>query len=370
MDDQQPLSLIPSPQDADLFDPFDPFDPLDPRAAPTVMRPARVTLPLDSSRDAGFAEASAATHLAESVVYRPGALIAAPLLAGPVICAVVATLVIGSSGAVPVWLALLPLLWLPVLALAWALLRSVRITPDTVASGRTFGQWRSVAFEEIELVEQRGLRLIILARGSLPLTITPSLLHRGAQLRRTLLLRLPLTALSGDLRTQAQILSAGDVMGDGTGDISGILTVRTRSLWPTLAAMLGVALLVLGVVTPLTLTTPLNNTPTWALTLALVALAALTGYVGLWSVQELFISDKGLVIHFALLRRERDVFWAQVRQVEYTPGELALIFRTTRRMAVSAGPGLLNATQARLMRQFIGRYCAADVTPALSRTRR
>ncbi|HET9111435.1 MAG TPA: hypothetical protein VFN78_11460, partial [Ktedonobacterales bacterium] len=189
MDDQQPLSFIPSPQDADVF------DPLDPRAAPTVMRPTRVTLPLDSSRDAGFAEPAAATRLAESIVYRPGALIAAPLLAGPVVCAIVAALFIGSSGGIPVWLALLPLLWLPVLALAWALLRSVRVTPDTVASGRPFGQWRSVAFEEIELVEQRGLRLIILARGSLPLTITPALLHRGAQLRRALLLRLPLTAL-------------------------------------------------------------------------------------------------------------------------------------------------------------------------------
>ena len=365
MDDQQPLFLVTSPQDAERLDPFDPL------AAPTVSRAARVTLPLDSSHPSGFLEpAPPAAHLVESVVYRPGVLVAAPLLAGPVVCAIIAAVVIGSSGSVPVWLALLPLLWLPVLGLAWALLRSVRVTPDTVASGRPFGQWRSVAFEEIELVEQRGLRLVIIARGSLPLTVTPALLHRGAQLRRTLLLRLPLTALSGDLRTQAQILSVGNVMNDGAGDISGILTVHTRSLWPTLAAVCGVTLLALSVVTPLTLTTPLNNLPTWALTLALVALAGLSGYLGLWSVQELFISEKGLLIHYALLRRERDIFWAQVRRVEYTPRELALIFRTTRATAISAGPGLLNATQARQMRQFIGHYCAADVTPALSRTRR
>ncbi|HZC08326.1 MAG TPA: hypothetical protein VE338_22025 [Ktedonobacterales bacterium] len=371
MDDQQPLSLITPSHD--LYDPsaHEERDTLSALATPDLSRNARITLPLDTSQNAAFLEPpSASTYLAESVVYRPGAWVAMTLLAGPIVCAIAGAVVIGVSGAIPLWLPLSLLLWLPVLGLAWALLKSVSVTPDTVASGRPLGQWRTVAYEEIEHVEQSGMRLVISARASPPLVITPALLHRGAQLRRTLLLRLPLTALGGDLRTQAQILSEGAMLGGAVGDISGILTVRTRAIWLVLGVVVSVALLALGAVALLTLTTPLNNLPTWALALALAALAGISGYFGLWSAQDIFVNEKGLVIHYALLRRDRDVFWAQVRLVEYTPGEMALIFRGPRRATMSAGPGLLNETQARLMRQFIGHYCVADVIPALSRDRR
>jgi hypothetical protein len=304
-----------------------------------------------------------ALRLAEYVVYRPGAVFAVALLAGPAVCVIIAAVVIGVSGSLPVWLPLVLLLWLPALALTWALLKSVRVTPGALACGRPLGQWRSIAFDEIERVEQRGLRLIVSARNRPPLVFTPLLLHGGEQLRRSLLLRLPLPVLAGELRLEAQSLSAGDLRSSVAGDISGILTVRTRAVWPALAGGLALASLALAGVASLTLVWPLSA----LLAVALALLGGLLGYVSLWSAQEVFVTAKGLIVRYPLLHRERDVFWAQVRKVEYMPGEVALFFRGRRPTIISAGPGLLNASQARLMRQFISRYCPAQVVPKLPR---
>jgi hypothetical protein len=363
MDDQQPLSLITSQDAPDVFDASDAFEVFDAPAAPDSPAPDS---PERQQTVAFLTPSPSVWRLAESIVYRPGVVVAVALLAGPVVCAIVGGVAASVSGAVPVWLPLVLLLWLPALALTWALLKSVRVTPDALACGRPLGQWRIIPFDEIERVEQRGLRLVVSAHNSRPLVFTPLLLHRGAYLRRSLLLRLPLAVLVGELRAQAQSLSEGDVasMAEGDkGDISGILTVHPRLVWPTLAGGAAVALIALGIMALLLIASPVSG----ALALALVALAGALCYFTLWSVQEIFVSEKGLVIRYGLLRRERDVHWAQVSLVEYTPGEMTLLFRGARQTIICAGPGLLNATQARLMRQFVSRYCLSQVAPTLTR---
>jgi hypothetical protein len=372
--DQQPLSLSTASDEVDEPVAPDMPDTLGALATPPI-RDARTGAPSQPSQTgpapaqiAFLAPSPSAAQLAEYVVYRPGAAVALALLAGPAVCVILAAVAIGVTGALPVWLPLLLLLWLPALALAWAMLKSVHITPDALACGRPLGQWRSIAFDDIERVEQRRLRLVVSAHNSQPLVFSPALLRNGAQLRRSLLLRLPLTALASELRTQAQSLSEGDVSGSLAGDISGVLTVRTRTVWPALAGGLAVALLALGVAALLAMTSSRGL----ALALALVALACLLGYVSLWSVQEIFVTEKGLIVRYTLLRRERDVFWAQVHRIVYAPGEVALRFHGSQRKTtiVSAGPGLLTAVQARLMRQFISRYCPAEVVPARPRAAR
>ena len=377
--DQQPLPLSTAPVGADeAYQPVAPDMPdmsetLGALAAPPL-RDARTGAPAQPSQTdlapaqiVFLAPPPSAAQLAEYVVYRPGAAVALALLAGPAVCVILVAVAIGVAGALPVWLPLLLLLWLPALALAWALLKSVRIAPDALACGRPLAQWRSIAFDDIERVEQRGLRLLVSAHNRQSLDFSPALLRNGAQLRRSLLLRLPLTALAGELRTQAQSLSEGDVSGSLAGDISGVLTVRTRTLWPALAGGLAVALLALGVAALLTMT----SSRELAVALALVALAGAPGYASLWSAQEIFVTEKGLIIRYMLLRRERDVVWAQVHRVVYAPGEVTLRFHgSKRKTVVSAGPGLLTAVQARLMRQFISRYCPAEVVPALTRAAR
>ncbi len=337
----------------------DPADDLadDADEAPT----ARPTPDLADQRDVLFLTPSpAALRLADSAVYRPSGLVGLALIAGPAICVIVAAPGIVATGRIPLWLPIALLLWLPALALVWALLKSVRLTPDALECGRALGQWSAIGFDEVERVEQRGLRVVVTGRHSQTLSFTPALLSRGVQLRRALLLQLPLRALVGDLRAESQRLSAGDEA--TAGDISGVLTVRTRRAWPIGVGALVAALLALGVAALLGLRPPLGVVAL----VAVVALAVGCALVGLWSVQEIFVSDKGLIIHYPLLRREGDVFWTQIQQVSYTPGELALLYRGGARTRVSIGPGLLTASQARLMRQYINRYSQAEVAPAWS----
>lgn len=368
-DDQQPLSLSTAPDASDAHATSGALATPVRGDGVSVSAPSQPSQTSPAPAQIDFLPPQpSAVQLAEYVVYRPGAAVALALLAGPAVCVILVAVVIGLAGALPVWLPLLLLLWLPALALAWALLKSVRITPDALACGRPLGQWRSIAFDDIERVEQRGLRLVVSASARPPLVFAPGLLRQGKQLRRSLLLRLPLTALAGDLRMQAQSLSEGDVSGSLAGDISGVLTVHTRMIWSVMAGGLAVALLALGVAALLTLTAPLMLA--LLAPALLVALACLAGYVSLWSAQEIFVTEKGLIVRYTLLRRERDVFWAQVGRVVYVPGELTLLFQGSRRTVVSAGPGLLSVVQARLMRQFISRYCLAEVVPALSRAAR
>ncbi len=362
MDDEQPLSLILPPDGPDTPEAFDAFDTAD---APDAMDSPAPGAQEDTQGVVFLAPSPSIWRLSESVVYRPGVVVAVALLAGPAVCAIAGAIIAGMSGAVPVWLPLVLLLWLPALALAWALLKSVRVTPDALASGRPLGQWRSIPFDEIDRVEQHGLRLIVRSGASRPLTFTPALLHGGAQLRRGLLLRLPLPVLVGALRSQAQSLSEGDLLDSDEGDISGVLTVRPRAIWSALAGAAVIALGALAVVGLIELAWPLSG----ALALALVALAGLFCYFSLWSVQEIFVSAKGLVIRYRTLRRERDIIWTQVSEIAYTPGEMALLFRSPDYTVICAGPGLLSAPQARLMRQFFSRYCLSPIVPALKRSR-
>ncbi len=339
-DDQQPLPLN-MRQDA-----------LD---APTLASLS----PDERAQEVSFLSPSPSTSpLADSAIYRPGAIVAGTLLTGPVVCAIAGAVAVSVTGATPpVWLPLALLLWLPALALAWALLKSVRVTPDALASGRPLGRWQVAPFHEIERVEQQGMRLIVTARSGPPLTFTPRLLHRGAQLRRSLLLRLPLAALSSQLRAEAQTLEIGDLADSYRGDVEGVLSVRPKLRWTLLSGGLALALLAL-----LFLSAPVSI----ALGVVLAALACAAAFLGLWMVQDIFVSEKGLIVRYTVLLRERDIFWTQVRAIEYLPGEAALILRSVRSLTC-AGPGLLTAQQARLMRGYISRYCVAQVMPTLTR---
>ncbi len=298
------------------------------------------------------------SNLAESAVYRPGVAIASILLAGPFISAIVGVVLAAVSGSIPLWLPFLLLLWLPVIALVWLLLKSVRVTPNAIACGRPLGQWRVFSFDEIERVEQRGLRLLIGAHSGPPMIFTPALLQDGKQLRRSILLTLPLHTLWGSLRSEAQEFSSLQGESDSEGAIAGVLTVRSRWFWTVSAVVAALVALALGFAAWGAFT----GTVRLVFAALCLVLALLLVAFALWMKQEIFLSEKGLIIRYTLLRREQVVFWTQVRLIEYTPAELALYLRGARRV-VCAGPGALAVQQGRLMRQFIGRYCISPVAP-------
>jgi hypothetical protein len=84
--------------------------------------------------------------------------------------------------------------------------------------------------------------------------------------------------------------------------------------------------------------------------LALAGLAAL-----IWLEQEVFISDRGVIARFWLVRVTRAVAWDEIISIERTPGALALVLRGPVSL-VCAGPGLLNTRDARQMRAMVSRY--------------
>ena len=312
----------------------------------------------DEEDDVLLAPTDLDAHLTDSVVYRPGVAIASVLLIGPFISAIVGVVLTALSGSIPLWLPLVLLLWLPIIALVWLLLKSVKVTPNAIACGRPLGQWRVFSFDEIERVEQHGMRLLIGARSGPPMAFTPALLQGGRELRRSILLRLPLHTLWGRLRVEAQEFSSLQGESDSEGAIAGVLTVRSRWRWTILDAFAAVVALALAFVA----WEELVGASQLALAAICLLVALLLVFVALWMKQEIFLSEKGVIIRYTLLRREQVVFWSQVQVIEYTPAELALYFRGARRV-LCAGPGALDVQEGRLMRQFIGRYCFSPVAP-------
>lgn len=355
MDDQFPPPVF-APLDGQLDVPL--RAPLSaPYLAPFAPEPTDV-------EDAEIAP-SAGGSLADSAVYRPGVAVALLLLAGPLISAVAGATIAFAAGSLPIWLPFTLLLWLPVQALVWVLLSSVRVTPTSIASGRPLGRWRVLSFADVERVERRGMRLILGGRSGPPMVFRPALLQGGDTLRRSILLRLPLETMWGGLRAEAQELTMGqsDMVGDS--GVSDVLTVRTRWVWTVWLAISALVALG-GALAALNLTflppQPLAKTP--GLTVAAVCggVTLLATFAALWMKQEIFFSEKGLIIRYSLLRRERVVFWTQVSRIEYTPADLALRFKGARQV-FCAGPGALAAPQARLARQYISRACLAPVVP-------
>ncbi|MDE3228256.1 MAG: hypothetical protein KGO05_00115 [Chloroflexota bacterium] len=301
------------------------------------------------------------TLLLSADIYRPRGGIALALLIGPALCAIVGALVARITGAIPLWLPLALLIWLPLLTLAWAQLKSVRVTAETVACGRPLGAWRSLPFSEIERIEQRGPRLVVRSRVGARLSFSPLLLRRGAELRRRLLLQLPLRALAGDLHAEALALEGDAIPVASENATTTALTVRVARRWPTLAFALALVALAGAAAAFWLLAPPLGL----ALAIALVALAVGAALLGAWVTQELFVSENGVFVHYRLLRRDRDIIWSRARLLEYGPGGLALRFRGDYSM-ICAGPGLFTAADARRLREYIYRYAEGDATTTLA----
>ena len=302
------------------------------------------------------------TPLAETAVYQPGALVAIGFLVPPAVSALALAALAWTIGRPPIWLPLTLLLWIPVMLAGWAALGGVRLTREEIAFGRPLRAWRGIPLAAIARLECHGPRLTLVTTEGQRVSFTPALLRRGAQLRRRLLLSLPMQTLVGEARVEARRL-VGDVMPAETGLETDTLTVWPVRWLPGGALALTVALgLVAGVarlVAPNALWLAL-----FAGALALVALASL-----MWLAQEIFISDRGIIARFTLIRVTRSVSWHELIAIQRAPGELALMLRGPHTL-ICAGPSLLNERDGRRMREIISRYALASGARIAPRARR
>ncbi|HEU0025966.1 MAG TPA: hypothetical protein VFQ25_02530 [Ktedonobacterales bacterium] len=300
------------------------------------------------------------TPLAETAIYRPGALIATGFLAPPAAGALALAALAWGMGAAPLWLPLALLLWVPVMLAGWSALRGVRLTREAIAFGRPLGAWRVIPLDQIERLERIGPRLRLVTAEGRRVSFTPALLARGAQLRRRLLLSLPLQTLSSSVREEARRLVDGDAPQEALA--VGALTVRPARWLVGLAAGLALA----GALAAGAMAAWAPAMPWIALAPGALALAALVACI--WLAQDVFIGDRGVIVHFSLIRATGAVAWDELITIERMPGEIALVLRGPHAL-ICAGPGLLGARDARRMREILGRYALERGTPVAPRNR-
>lgn len=308
--------------------------------------------------------ATTSTPLMDVQVYRPGPFLALGMLLLPVVAALVgAATTLNVAGAIPVWLPLVLLLWLPCVPASWFAMQSVRTSSVGLAAGRPWSTWHEVPWMLIDRVEQRGPIVRVSGTNGVRLAIIPALLRDGSRLKRQLLLRLPPHVFVGGISQEAQQLLSGGIHAMPDGGLSGILHARPKARWRVLAIIaslipLGLSALAI-VLLPLAISVPLAVLGT------AVSLAGLLVFS--WFAQELLINETGVSIVFPVVRRTRAIQWAEVELVEHSPNEMMLRMRGHRRL-LCAGPTLLPPTERDLMRAFIHEYCTSRGVPIVRRT--
>lgn len=292
-----------------------------------------------------LAPPSQTAPLAETENYRPGALVAVIFLAPPVASALALVALMWSAGGAPYWAPLLLLLWLPLLLAGLFALRGVRLTREQIAIGRPLGAWRVIPLASVTRLEARGLRLVLTlgAQGD-RVSFIPALLGRGGQLRRQLLLSLPLNTLAGDARAEAAFLLEGAFPESGA---ENALAVRPPLRAPGLAALVTVALAMGAVVAG-------QSHMTWLMD-GLGAAAALSLLATFWLAQEVVINERGIAARLTRSIGTASVTWDELTRIYRAPGELALLLRGQRAF-ICPGPGMLSARDARRVRQTISYY--------------
>jgi hypothetical protein len=283
-----------------------------------------------------------ATPLAETVIYRPSSLIAVLFLVPPAASALALASAIEALGGAQFWTALILLLWLPILLLCWLALRAVRLTRDQIAIGRPLRPWRVIPIDAISRLEARGPRLTLVTRAG-RITFMPALLARGGELRRRLLLSLPLSALASDARAEAARLLDGALREDEGEEALNVQTpLWLRGVMVALTLALAAAAVITGAMFGKSALGP-----------GLGAVALLALFVTLWLAQDIMLDEHGASLALGGWVTAA-ASWDQLESIRRAPGELALIL-LGKRVLVLPGPGLLSQRDARRARQIISR---------------
>lgn len=281
-------------------------------------------------------------------VFRPAPYLAVAAILLPFIAAGSAsTLLLNQNRQAPIWVPLLLLLFIPLLALAWLLMRSVRLSPVGISVGRPFQRWHEAMWHEIVRAEKRGILIRISTSGGDSISFAPRLLMDGDQLLGIILNHLRPQILDGALRQAAR-----DHMPIPEADMTGILRARPRSRWPFSGFLLSLA----GVVGAILAVIMLPGLPGLLLGVvgALVALAGLA--IALWLLQEVILTPEGMTVIRPWQRSPIEVVWNDVKVLDHSIHWALLRFRVGGSVRC-IGPSLLRAPERDRMFAFLKRYC-------------
>lgn len=322
----------------------------------------------NASQPLGQGLAPTSTPLAEVQYYQPGSMLALGILLLPVaITLVAASVTLGATGRVPIWLPFLPLLGLPLLPVLVLIMQSARTSPIGIAVGRPWQRWTELTWSEIEHVDARGPALAFVGGGR-RIRILPSLLRDGDRLRREIVLRLPPHALSVELSREAEQIVSSDCFITPEGEIQGVLVARALPRFALTTALVGAVCAALAVFVALVLDPSLSL----GLTVILAAGAAAFFALTYWLRQRLIVDAAGIAVAFPGTR-PAFLAWSSLVLVEYTPGEALLRLRAaqaqTTRKRRCPGPAMLTATQGEWLRAFLDTYCRDRGIPVVTRRR-
>lgn len=260
--------------------------------------------------------ASVSTPLPGATVYRPGGVIAVVLVFVPVVMVAAAAgafMLIGDT--IPLWVPAAALAWVLGVPLWWLSLKTVRVDAFGIEAGRPWQVLRAIPWEIVAKMERRGPRLRVTGRDFTRISFNPGLLHNGADLRESLLLRLPIELLDDALRDEARGVAIVTSGRTNVGQLPGMFRLRPRPALRLLAGL--VTLAALGGAPVAILFLPLDT----GLAVAAVCVAAVGS--GLWAShwlwQQIKLSDAGITVIAPLSGRARSMPWADVVLLEYTP---------------------------------------------------
>lgn len=290
------------------------------------------------------------SRLRDMPVYRPAPYLALIAILLPATAAGVASaLLLDENQRTPVWIPVLILLFIPMLAVAWLFMRSVRLSPVGIAVGRPFQRWREAPWHEITRAERRGMFIRIYTRGGDAIAFAPRLLADSNDLLKTLLDHLAPQVLDGALRMEAMDHMRIPVSESG---ISSMLRARARNRWPLGGFFLTVMGIAGGVLSIFMIPLPLS------IVICVVgALLALLGTaIGVWFLQEIIVTREGLTIIRPWQSSPEEVTWDEVKVLDHSARWGLLRFRAGR-LVRCIGPGVLGEPERDRMLVFINHYC-------------
>lgn len=287
-------------------------------------------------------------------VFRPASYLEVVAILLPIIAIVIASVLLlnEKQHAAPNWmplliLAVILLVFIPLLIVTWLFMKSVRLSPMGIAVGRPFQRWREAPWQEIARAGRRGMFVRIYTSGGDSIVFAPRLLTDGDRLITIILGHLRPHILDGSLRMEAL-----DQMGAPESDVMGMLRARPRGRWPFSGLVLALAG-ISGAVIALFLL-PLELAIALGVLGVVVALLGLA--VAIWLLQEVILNAEGLTIIQPWRRSPDELAWSEIKVLDHSANWLLLRFRAGRSVRC-IGPAFLRAPEHERMLAFINHYC-------------
>jgi hypothetical protein len=299
--------------------------------------------------------------LIDATMYRPGAPLACVIVLVPILGAIGLTLArfVGRVS-IPLWAAFALAGWIALTPLFWLALKTIRVTALTIATGRSWREWKEIAWSDISRVEWRGARIHILGANGAALTFAPRLLHENRELRQYITNRVAPRVIAAPLVASTDAGSDRPVILRPFGVSATELRARPAP-GPRLGALTLFALAAgAGALAFLELRAP------WGLILLIVcAVIAIVALISLaWLSQVVNLTAEGISVKGFPFSSGRLLPWRDVEFVEVSPNERTLRLRGAHKLRCP-GPRLFAQPARDTYRALLHTYCLDRGVPAM-----